>query len=152
MLLRHARDEDVPLLRDLAARAYRPYVGRIGRRPAPMQDDYAQKVSAGSVFVADDGGVVGLIVLIDAPNHLLVENVAVAPERQGSGIGRALMDLAEAHARERGLGELRLYTNAAMSENIRLYHHLGYTEVDRRGEDGFERVFFSKATPPARAT
>lgn len=152
MLVRPARHEDVPLLRDLVLRAYRPYVARIDRRPAPMQDDYAQKVRAGAVFVADDGGVVGLIVLIHAPDHLLIENVAVAPERQGSGIGRALMAHAEAHARERGLGELRLYTNAAMTENISLYRQLGYSEVERRREEGFERVFFAKATPRARAS
>jgi hypothetical protein len=39
---------------------------------------------------------------------------------------------------------LRLYTNAAMRENLILYHRLGYQEDDRRGEDGFERVFLSK--------
>jgi hypothetical protein len=49
-----------------------------------------------------------------------------------------------------GLRELRLYTNVAMLENLTLYPHLGYTEIARRTEAGFQRVLFSKATtlPP----
>jgi N-acetylglutamate synthase-like GNAT family acetyltransferase len=57
-----------------------------------MKADYGPKVARGQVSVADEaGGIVGLIVLIREPDHLLVENVAVAPERQGEGIGRALL-------------------------------------------------------------
>ncbi|HWY17345.1 MAG TPA: GNAT family N-acetyltransferase [Solirubrobacteraceae bacterium] len=149
MTIRAVRDDDVPMLRDLVEGAYSPYVERIGRRPAPMDHDYAENVHEGRVFVADDGGIAGLIVLITAPHHLLIENVAVDPDRQGTGIGRALMSYAEAYARERGLSELRLYTNATMTENLTLYPHLGYTEVDRRTENGFQRVFFSKATTPS---
>jgi GNAT superfamily N-acetyltransferase len=149
--VRPARSEDVPLLRDLVQRAYSPYLERIGRRPAPMDDDYADKVREGQVFIADDDGLAGLIVLIAAPHHLLIENVAVEPDRHGTGIGRALMAYAEAYAHERDLRELRLYTNAAMTENLTFYPRLGYIEVDRRTVDGFQRVFFSKTTTPSHA-
>ncbi len=149
MTVRLAHDNDVPPLSDLVERAYSPYIDRIGRRPSPMDDDYAEKVREGRVFVADDGAVIGLIVLIAAPHHLLIENVAVDPNRQGTGIGRALMTYAETYACEHGLRELQLYTNATMTENLTLYPRLGYIEIDRRTEDGFQRVFFSKpaATP-----
>lgn len=33
---------------------------------------------------------------------------------------------------------------AGMCENLTMYPHLGYTEVDRRRLDGFDRVFFEK--------
>lgn len=56
---------------------------------------------------------------------------------------RVLVD-AERQAREHNLATLRLYTNAAMTENLTLYPHFGYTEVDRRTEDGFDRVYFVK--------
>ncbi|HEX7058445.1 MAG TPA: hypothetical protein VF176_01160 [Solirubrobacterales bacterium] len=39
---------------------------------------------------------------------------------------------------------MRLYTNAKMTENLELYLRLGYREVDRRCELGFERVFLAK--------
>jgi DNA-binding HxlR family transcriptional regulator len=47
-------------------------------------------------------------------------------------------------ARKRGLPALRLYTNAAMHENIALYSSLGWQETERRRVNGFERVFFHK--------
>ncbi len=151
MRIRPAREEDLPLLVELVERAYAPYVARIGRRPAPMDDDYAEKVGEGQVVVADDGMVVGLIVLVAASDHLLIENLAVDPERHGAGIGRVLMGYAESYARARGFRELRLYTNAAMVENLSFYPRLGYVEVARRTEEGFERVFFSKSTAGAGA-
>jgi len=135
----------VPALHDLAQRAYGIHIERIGRRPAPMDDDYGKKVRDACVLVADDDHrIVGLIVLIEASDHLLIENVAVEPDRQRSGIGRSLLSLAEAHARERGLTELRLYTNVVMVENIRLYTRFGYRETGRRVGSDFERVDFSK--------
>ena len=145
MILRRANADDAPALHDLAKRAYGIYIERIGRRPGPMDDDYDEKVRDACVFVADDDGrVVGLIVLIEAADHLLVENVAVDPDRQRSGIGRAMLNRAETHARERGLTELRLYTNVVMVENIRLYTRFGYRETGRRIGADFERVYFSK--------
>ena len=31
-----------------------------------------------------------------------------------------------------------------MTENLKLYPRLGYREVDRKTDEGFERVFFAK--------
>lgn len=147
MRIRAAQEPDIVALREIVERAYSIYIERIGRRPAPMDDDYAEKLREGHVFVADEGGeVVGLIVLLTATaqNHLLIENVAVDPEHQGKGIGRSLMAYAETYAAERRIPELRLYTNAAMTENLALYLRLGYREDDRRTENGLKRVFLSK--------
>src|SRR5688500_2244168 len=114
-------------------------------RPGPMDDDLRAQVDAGVVVVAiEEAGPVGLIVLIAAEDHLLIENVAVAPGRQGQGIGRALLAHAEARARELGLPEVRLYTHELMSENRALYSRLGYGEDELRQEQGFARVFMSK--------
>jgi ribosomal protein S18 acetylase RimI-like enzyme len=144
MRIRPARPSDVPIIEDIVDRAYSGYVERIGGRPMPMDDDYEVKVREGGVFVADDEGVSGLIVLVQHPDHVLVENVAVDPRRQGAGIGRLLLDYAETYARERRASILRLYTNAAMTENLAIYAHLGYSEDERRAIDGFQRVFLSK--------
>ena len=144
MQIRPARAADVPVLEDIVARAYGGYVEMIGGRPAPMDDDYEDRVREGQVFVADEGGVSGLIVLVQHPDHVLVENVAVDPRRQGVGVGRLLLDYAETYARKCRASILRLYTNAAMTENLAIYAHLGYSEDERRTDNGFERVFLSK--------
>jgi ribosomal protein S18 acetylase RimI-like enzyme len=145
IIVRTAAAADVPALRAVAEAAYRGYVPRIGRAPAPMTADYAAAVADGHTWVATrDGTVVGLLVLISRPDHLLLENVAVLPAEQGQGTGSALLDLAEEQARQRGLAEIRLFTNEAMTGNIGYYRRRGYTETHRAQDEGFARVFFRK--------
>lgn len=43
-----------------------------------------------------------------------------------------------------GLSEVRLYTNVKMTENLSYYPRRGYREVERRTENGFERVYYSR--------
>ncbi|WP_028921769.1 GNAT family N-acetyltransferase [Pseudonocardia acaciae] len=143
---RPAHTEDVPALRELARRAYAAYVPRIGREPAPMAADYAAAVADGHVWVAEDGDrIAGLLVLIPEADHLLLENVAVDPDFQGTGVGAELLALAETQARSLGLNAIRLYTNEAMTENLAYYPRRGYVETHRAAQDGFNRVFFTKS-------
>lgn len=136
-------------VREIVERAYGISVARIGRRPAPMDDDYARKTSLNQVFVgADQGEVAGLLVLVIEQDHLLIESIAVDPDCQGTGIGRALMAYAETYAIDRGIAELRLYTNEAMTENLAFYSRLGYSEYARRTEYDLKRVFLRKAIDP----
>ena len=136
---------DVPAILALVRAAYAPYVERIGREPAPMGADYAAQVAAGRILLARRGEqLLGLLVTEPRTDHLLVENVAVSPEAQGMGVGARLLELAEAEARRLGLPELRLYTNAKMTENLAYYPRRGYVETERRTEHGFDRVFFSR--------
>jgi GNAT superfamily N-acetyltransferase len=148
--LRKAEPADVAELRAIAAAAYEPYVARIGRPPAPVTADYASAVGLGQVWVAvGDGRIAGLLVLVSAPDHLLLENVAVRPAAQGTGIGARLLALAEDQARRLGLAEIRLYTNVAMTENLVYYPRHGYVETHRGESDGFSRVYFAKRLPAA---
>ena len=91
----------------------------------------------------------GVLVIREAGDALELENVAVDPAAQGLGHGRALVSFAETRARERGLTAVELYTNEAMVENLALYAKLGFVETERRVEDGFRRVYFSKALDSA---
>ena len=143
--VRRAVAGDVEGLTRLAREAYGPYVERIGVRPAPLDDDYAAAVADREVWVAERAGcTVGLLVLQRYDDHLLLENVAVAPAAQGAGVGSTLLALAERRAREQHLPEVRLYTNAAMTGNIAYYGRRGYRETARTEEHGFHRVFFTK--------
>jgi GNAT superfamily N-acetyltransferase len=144
MRIRAAEPGDAEAMADIARRAYEPFVEAIGARPHPMDDDYEEKVREGIAYVADDGGVAGLLILFPRDGHLLLENVAVDPDRQGLGIGRALLDRAEDCALELGYPELRLYTNAAMARNLEIYARRGYREEERETVDDFNRVFLSK--------
>jgi N-acetylglutamate synthase-like GNAT family acetyltransferase len=142
--IRPARSADVAAIEALVEGAYGHYVERIGMRPGPMNDDYAEKVGDGFAFVAEEGEIVGLLVLIPQPGYLLIDNLAVEPSRQGEGIGISLLEFAEEAARTAGLTEVQLYTHHLMSENLAFYPKRGYRETKRLTERGFARVFFAK--------
>jgi GNAT superfamily N-acetyltransferase len=146
LTIRPAGPPDVEELGRIAAAAYQRYVPRIGRPPAPMTADYARAVRAGDGWVAvGDGEVLGFAILVPQRSHLLLENVAVAPQAQGRGVGARLLVWAEERARDLGLDEIRLYTNEAMTENLAWYPRHGYAETHRSEQDGFRRVFFRKS-------
>ena len=129
----------------LAHDAYAPYVTRIGRPPAPMSADYHALVRDQEAWVAEDeSGVTGLLVLIPGSDHLLLDNIAVRVDQQGRGLGKILLAKADGRARELGLTQVRLYTNAHMTENLDYYLRHGFTRTHSATEDGFERVFFSR--------
>lgn len=143
---RKATPADVPAIQAVIAASYRKYLDRMDRPPAPMLHDYNAAIQAGDTWVTGDP-VLGVISLVQEGDSLLVENVAVDPATQGTGLGRRLMNFAEQQAAQRGLGRLTLYTNEAMTENQAIYTHLGYEVRDRRTENGYQRVFMEKVLP-----
>jgi 8-oxo-dGTP pyrophosphatase MutT (NUDIX family) len=147
--VRTAVASDGAWVADLIRQAFEHYVARIGKVPAPMLEDQGASIARSETYVLDEGP--GVIVLIPMADHLFVRDVAVHPAAQGRGFGTRLMRFAELRARELGLSELRLYTNAAMWENLRLYPRLGYRETERYEEGGYRRVRFAKVLPPPAA-
>src|SRR5215470_7507407 len=143
--IRAAIATDASAIVEVVDRAYRHYISRVGKPPGPMLDDYAARVSEGTVWVLEEGAVIaGIIVLLPASNYLLLDNIAVSPARQGLGLGRRLLAFAETEALRRGYREIRLYTHQKMVENQRLYASIGYEETGRGTEAGYERVFMRK--------
>ena len=142
---RPATAADVPAIAACARAAYEKYLPRMDREPAPMIADFAAHVAAGEVHVLiGDDVLLGYIVAMARTDCWFVDNVALAPGHQGRGLGRRLMDLADAAARARGLPEVRLYTNVVMTENIGFYSRLGFMETGRVREHGFDRVYMAK--------
>lgn len=130
----------------LVDRAYAGYIERMGRTPGPMLDDYAALIGDGLVrVICRDGRICGVLVLIEKDDHLLLDNVAVDPEAQGLGLGRRLVEAAEAAARRLGYGTVRLYTHETMVENVALYEHLGFSITHRAKDRGYDRIYMAKA-------
>jgi ribosomal protein S18 acetylase RimI-like enzyme len=143
--IRAAGEADLTAVEHVVRTAYTPWAARIGREPAPMLDDYRSLIEAGRVSVAEAGGqIAGVLVLLPQADTMLLDNVAVAPEAQGGGLGRLLLDHAEAAARAAGFATVTLYTNELMAENIALYARCGYLETERRQDKGHRRVYMRK--------
>jgi GNAT superfamily N-acetyltransferase len=122
--IRKATAADLPTVREIIDAAYGMYLPRMDRPPAPMLRDYAPAIEMGVLWLTGDPPD-ALISFTPADGGLLVENVAVHPRAQGTGLGRRLMEFAEAEAARMGLTKLRLYTNVVMTENQAIYAHLG---------------------------
>jgi N-acetylglutamate synthase-like GNAT family acetyltransferase len=147
--LRRAEFADADAVAACVRHAYARYEGRLPRPPKPVLADYAVVVRETMTWLLESAGeCVGVVVLIEKSDHLLLDNVAVAPEWQGRGLGRRLLELAEAEARRLGLPEVRLYTHALMTENRALYTRIGYQEYDRREVGGRDAVFMRKVLAP----
>ncbi|MEU5956476.1 GNAT family N-acetyltransferase [Streptomyces sp. NPDC047525] len=142
--IRLATAADVPAVKAVTDAAYRPYIERIGVVPVPMEADHAAEVAAGRVYVTGNP-VVGVLVLVPHEDHLFLDSIAVHPEAAGQGVGRRLLTFVDERARELGLPEIRLYTNAMMWENQKIYPRYGYEMVERRVEGPYDRYHYRKS-------
>jgi GNAT superfamily N-acetyltransferase len=75
----------------------------------------------------------------------LFGSIASPPDAHGRGVGRRLLEFVDEHARELGLFEVRLYTNALMWENQKIYPRFGYELVERRVEGPYDRLHYRKS-------
>jgi GNAT superfamily N-acetyltransferase len=143
--IRPAAAADRARIEAIVDAAYRPYLQRMNRPPAPMADDYAKRIADGQTHVLErDGAIVGLLVLEPAADHLLLDNIAVDPLQHGKGLGKRLMTFTEVEARRQGYDRVVLYTNEVMVENIARYLRLGYVESKRVLDRGYHRVYLRK--------
>jgi len=104
--------------------------------PGPTPDPAEPLLEAetlADVLVAEQDGVVCGYVRLDQPGpmpshaHVLVINgLAVAPARQGGGLGRALVQAALAEARRRGALKVSLRVLAPNARACRLYEACGF--------------------------
>jgi GNAT superfamily N-acetyltransferase len=150
--IRRAILEDAASIRDLTRAAYAKWVALVGREPLPMQADYERAVVEHTIdLLIVDGALAGLVETVLRPDHLWIENVAVAPEQQGRGFGRLLLAQAERRAIDAGRPEICLLTNQAFATNLELYARRGYIVNRTEPFRGGTTVQMSKRIEPPDA-
>ena len=73
-----------------------------------------------------------------------IKRMWVAPAARGLGVGRRILTELERHARERGVGVVRLETNRSLTEAGGLYRSAGYAEVDAFNDEPYAHHWFEK--------
>jgi len=130
--IRPAVHEDLPTLRDIewaSGQRYRDYgLDHVADdEPAPVEV-LARYADDGRAWVAvdDSDQPIGYILadIIDGGGH--IEQVSVAPDRQGHGVGRALIEQVQTWAISMDLSALTLTTFGHIPWNRPLYEHLGF--------------------------
>jgi len=132
--VRPAAAADVAAVTAAVHGAYQHYIARTGSRPGPLDADYAVLAARGELFVLGWPAIATVTLSpCDAPEgrYLQLENLAVAPDRLGLGLGRRLLAFADEYAMSRQCGEIRLDTHPMMWENQRLYTRCGFVEAGR---------------------
>jgi DNA-binding MarR family transcriptional regulator/ribosomal protein S18 acetylase RimI-like enzyme len=82
-----------------------------------------------------------------APGIGSLKRMWVAEDVRGLGIGRRMLEALETEAGGLGFRVLRLETNRALVEAIRLYRSAGYREVARFNDDPYAHHWFEKRLP-----
>jgi ribosomal protein S18 acetylase RimI-like enzyme len=98
-------------------------------------------LAAGGGAIAELGGTpVGCLRWhVDENGDLHVGRLAVEPELQSRGIGRALMVWAEREARRRGCDGIVVGVRITLPGNLAFYRSLGYEVTGKHSHDGYER-------------
>jgi aminoglycoside 6'-N-acetyltransferase I len=114
--------------------------GSLAEHEAETRRYFEQTLRLPVVFVAEaDGRLVGFLELdyrkyapgCSASPVPFIEGWFVEPESQGRGIGRALIEAAEAHARAAGHQEIASDAEAENADGIAAHRALGYEEIER---------------------
>ena len=103
-------------------------------------------------FVAEAGGTVLARVAADEAEIL---TIAVAPEAQGQGLGRTLLEHAMHEAAQQGAASMVLEVSVANQAALALYEGAGFTTVGRRPRyypGGADALIQRRALTPFAAT
>jgi mycothiol synthase len=130
------RDEDAWLALNAAAFAHHPEQGSLRRADLDQRTAEPWWDSAGLILVveADDPDVIAAShwTKVDPPGGDVGEVyvVAVSPDRQGQGLGRAVTVLGLDHLRSLGLDRVVLYVDEDNVAAVRTYAALGFVDVE----------------------
>jgi ribosomal protein S18 acetylase RimI-like enzyme len=134
--VRRAQLSDTAALTDLVNRAYAIEVFFV-EGPRTTADEIATLIGSGGFVVLDYAGGIAAAVLFQGPGQragvppsdAYFGMLSVQPELQGMGLGRRLVQHAEAMAEATGAASMRLRVINLREELSRWYRRLGYREV-----------------------
>lgn len=99
-----------------------------------VTDGVGESIAAGHVWLAGRGGrVAGILVAARHRDAFHIQNLAVAPDDSGFGVGSALMRHGELVARSLGFNEMHLATHREMERNVDFYRRLGWQVTGHSG-------------------
>ncbi len=144
MIIRTARPEDIPVLRELYlelekdAVRYQPEHFVIGSRT----DDFFQNIfdsPTQDILVADDGQVTGFVHVMIIPQKkvsclkpqitVYMQDLCVSPNKRNSGIGTQLVKEAKAYGKAHGADFIRTQVFSDNVDGMRFYEHSGFCEM-----------------------
>jgi GNAT superfamily N-acetyltransferase len=124
----HDQRTDILAIINAAAEAYRGVIpADCWHEPYMSRDEFDYEIAAGVVFwgYVQSGALIGVMGLQAVRDVDLIRHAYVLPNRQGQGIGGALLD----HLRRQGTRRMLVGTWAAADWAIRFYQRHGFELV-----------------------
>jgi len=109
--------------------------------------EIADLLARDAFIVADSGAgrLAGAVYVRAAPPRGYFGMLSVQPDLQGAGLGRKLIEAAEAHCAERGCSEMDLTVVNLRTELTPFYERLGYRQSGTEPEEAAPAEEFSMA-------
>ena len=109
----------------------------------PTRKTAEDAILRGDMYVLEDGGILGAAIInrtqVDvyhgapwqyaADAVCVLHTLVICPKASGKGYGKAFVEFYELWAKEHGLPELRMDTNARNTAARALYRKMGYREI-----------------------
>lgn len=137
-LISPSREQDIPALVSLVNSAYRGEQSRQGwtteadliegdlRTDETSLSRLIQKDSAVILKYGEGDEISGCVFLEKQSGEIYLGMLTVSPDRQGSGIGKKLLEAATAYAIEKNCSAIRITVISARKELIEWYERHGY--------------------------
>lgn len=133
MNIREVKENDIETIGKIYAKAF-GYIEEIASCFNGFSEYVNFCVKQNYAYVIEDKAeICGVILGYVKPDlcfgkSLYIELLAILPEYQGKGYGKALIDKIESAAKDKGIKELSLRT-ACYMEAFHVYHHLGFKDT-----------------------
>jgi ribosomal protein S18 acetylase RimI-like enzyme len=140
--IKKATLEDVSALNRLVNSAYRGESSKKGwtteahllegtrTTEAELIEIISKKENGLFIYVEEE--ILGCVLLIQKINKLYLGMLTVNPDLQNKGIGKRLLDFAEAHAKNLNLNAVEMTVIATRQELIAYYNRKGYLDTEKR--------------------
>jgi len=130
-------------LLDLVQTAFKSMEGRINP-PSSMHkltsQNLAQKATEETLIYANcEDKLVGCAFAYDREDALYIGKVSIAPDFQGHGLGKSIVEACKKLAKRKGCNELELETRIELTENHEFFSKLGFVKISEKSHEGFDR-------------
>jgi len=145
MILRDAKKEELPFIREQRFQAYSEYAKSL---PESHWQGLKNAISSEADFEAEmivaemDGKIMGSVVLFPAKTDAYqgyveeldypeIRMLSVAPEARGKGVAKALVSECIQRTKGKNYQMIGLHTGEFMTSAIKLYEHFGFERVPK---------------------
>ncbi|MGM8212715.1 GNAT family N-acetyltransferase [Virgibacillus sp. W0430] len=129
--IRKAKLTDAESLEQCMHSAYSKYADRVNVETLPpMRVNYKDEIASFPVWVVEyNTNIIAGVIIVFEKEHASLANIAIHPDYQDKGLGKALLSFVENEVVKKGYSEINLTTHILFTENVLFYKKQGWIQV-----------------------